>query len=103
MDRSVTASGKQLAKIELDRAFAAARRYARKSRAKNIWRAYRSDWQQFEAWCQTVGLQPLPADPETIAIFVANQGVRWAQSIDPYSTACCNSFGPLGCRACIAT
>ena len=73
MDRSVTASGKQLAKIELDRAFAAARRYARKSRAKSTWRAYRSDWQQFEAWCQTVGLQPLPADPETIAMFVANQ------------------------------
>ena len=74
VDRCVTASGKQLAKIELDRAFAAARRYARKSRAKSTWRAYRSDWQQFfEAWCQTVGLQPLPAAPETISMFVANQ------------------------------
>jgi site-specific recombinase XerC len=52
---------------------AAARRYARKSRAKSTWRAYRSDWQQFKAWCQTVGLQPIPAEPRTIAIFVANQ------------------------------
>ena len=71
MDRSVTASGKQLAKIELDRAFAAARRYARKSRAKNIWRAYRSDWQQFESWRRTIGLAILPAEPDTVAMFVA--------------------------------
>ena len=38
MNRSVRVSGKQLAKNELDRAFAAARRYARKSRAKSTWR-----------------------------------------------------------------
>jgi len=69
----VTVSGKQLAKIELDRAFAAARRYARKSRAKSTWRAYRSDWQQFQAWCQTVGLQVLPAEPETVSMFIASQ------------------------------
>ena len=73
MNRSVTVSGKQLAKIELDRAFAAARQYARMSRAKSTWRAYRCDWQQFEVWCQTVGLNPLPAEPQTIAMFVASQ------------------------------
>ena len=43
MDRSVTVSGKQLSKNELQRAFAAARRYARKGRAKSTWRAYRVD------------------------------------------------------------
>jgi site-specific recombinase XerD len=73
VNSSVTAPGKQLAKIEFDRAFAAARLYALKSRAKSTWRAYRSDWQQFEAWCQTVCLQPLPAEPETISMFVASQ------------------------------
>ncbi len=73
MDGSVTVSGKQLAKIELDRAFFTAHRYARKSRAKSTWRAYRSDWPQFKAWCQTVGLQPIPAESRTIAMFVANQ------------------------------
>ena len=73
MDRFVTASGKQLAKNELERAFAAARRYACKSRAKSTCRAYRSDWQQFEAWCGTVGLATLPAKPNTIAMFVASQ------------------------------
>lgn len=73
MDRSVTAPSKQLASIELDRAFAAARQYARRSRAKSTWRAYRSDWQQFEDWCLSVGLQVLPAAPETVSMFIASQ------------------------------
>ena len=73
MSHNVTVPGIQLAKIELDRAISAARQYARRSRAKSTWRAYRSDWQQFEAWCQTVGLAPLPAEPQTIAMFVASQ------------------------------
>ena len=73
MNRNVTVSGNQLAKIELDRAFSAARQYARKSRANSTWRAYRSDWQQFEGWCGAVGLATLPAEPETIAMFVASQ------------------------------
>lgn len=73
MNGFVTVSGKQLASIELDRAFAAARQYTRDSRAKSTWRAYRSDWQKFEAWCQSVGLQVLPATPETVSMFIANQ------------------------------
>ncbi|MFB3083182.1 MAG: site-specific integrase [Gammaproteobacteria bacterium] len=76
MNLSVTVSGKQLANVELDRAFAAARRYARQSRAKSTWIAYRSDWQQFESWCGTVGLPTLPAEPETVAMFVASQAAR---------------------------
>lgn len=73
MNRSVTVSSKQLAKIELAQAFAAARQYARMSRAKSTWRAYRCDWQQFESWCGTVGLATLPAEPDTIAMFIASQ------------------------------
>ena len=68
MNRSVTGPRKQLASIELDTAFAAARQYARMSRAKSTWRAYRCDWLQFEAWCKTFGLQTLPTLPETIAL-----------------------------------
>ena len=75
MSRNVTVPGNQLAKIELERAFDAARRYAQKSRAKSTWRAYRSDWQQFESWCGSVGLATLPAEPETVAIFVASEAV----------------------------
>ena len=73
MDKSVTPSRSALAQLELDQALDAARRYSRKSRADSTWRAYRSDWRQFEGWCQTVALPSLPADPDTVAMFVASQ------------------------------
>jgi site-specific recombinase XerD len=73
MDRSVTVPGTALTKIERERAFNEARRYAKKSRSDSTWRAYRSDWALFEDWCQTVALPPLPAEPETVAMFVASQ------------------------------
>jgi len=73
MEQSVTPARSALAQLELDQALNAARRYSRKSRADSTWRAYRSDWRQFEAWCQTVALPSLPADPDTVAMFVASQ------------------------------
>ena len=73
MDRSVTLTKTQLAEIELESAFAAAKRYAKKSRADSTWRAYENDWRQFEAWCTKVNLPALPADPDTVAMFVASQ------------------------------
>jgi site-specific recombinase XerD len=76
MSESVTVPGKALAKRELERAFSEARRYAKNSRAKSTWRAYENDWAQFEAWCQTVALGPLPAEPDTVAMFVASQAAN---------------------------
>ena len=73
MDRSVTVPSTALTGIERKRAFTEARRYAKKSRSDRTRRAYRSDWAAFEAWCQTVALAPLPAEPETVAMFVASQ------------------------------
>ena len=73
MDRSVTASRSQLTQIELDEAFAAAKHYAQKARADSTWRAYQSDWRQFEAWCVKLDLEALPATPETVSMFVASQ------------------------------
>lgn len=73
MEQCVTPVRSALAQLELDHALQAARRYSRKSRADSTWRAYRNDWRQFEAWCQTVALPSLPADPDTVAMFVASQ------------------------------
>ena len=73
MNNSVTIPGTSLTKIERERAFNEARRYAKKSRSDRTWRAYRSDWALFETWCQSVALAPLPAEPETVAMFVASQ------------------------------
>lgn len=73
MDHSVPHSRSALAQVELDNALQAAKRYSKKSRADSTWRAYRNDWRQFEAWCQTLALPCLPANPDTVAMFVASQ------------------------------
>lgn len=44
--------------------------YAAHSRAANTQRAYRNDWHDFTSWCKTQGLQPLPAAPQTIALYL---------------------------------
>ena len=73
MSRSVTERRNQLAQIELENALRAATRYAENSRSPNTWRAYKSDWRIYETWCQSVDLESLPAEPETVAMFVAAQ------------------------------
>ncbi|HFD86143.1 MAG TPA: integrase, partial [Gammaproteobacteria bacterium] len=73
MDKLVKIHQKQLAQQELDSAWNSARRYAQKSRSENTWRAYQNDWQQFEAWCLKLNLRVLPAEPETVAMFIASQ------------------------------
>lgn len=49
---------------------ASARDYIRDSKAQNTRRAYRSDWAHFSGWCGQNGLQPLPAAPETVALYL---------------------------------
>ncbi|MHB1781692.1 MAG: hypothetical protein ACYCTE_03190, partial [Acidimicrobiales bacterium] len=34
-------------------------------------RAYDSDWRDFEAWCRGHGLSFLPAQPETVALYLS--------------------------------
>jgi site-specific recombinase XerD len=57
----------------LTRAQDAAADYARNSRAAATWRAYESDWRIFNTWCVHVGRAALPAQPSTVALFLANQ------------------------------
>jgi len=40
--------------------------------AANTLRAYTSDWNQFEGWCDERGLEPLPARPEAVATYLAS-------------------------------
>jgi integrase len=35
-------------------------------------RAYRADWRHFCAWCQAARWSPLPAEPETVAAYLAS-------------------------------
>ncbi|HME27905.1 MAG TPA: site-specific integrase [Acetobacteraceae bacterium] len=51
--------------------------YATRARGDGTRRAYRSGWRQYEAWCHSLGREPLAADPDTIAMYVvrcADQG-----------------------------
>ena len=47
------------------------REYIRASKAENTLRGYQSDWRHFCAWCESHGLCPLPASPETVAAYIA--------------------------------
>ncbi len=48
-----------------------AQEYAKKAVAANTRRAYKSDWDHFSAWCHDKGLEPLPAAPETVGLYLA--------------------------------
>lgn len=50
---------------------AAARACRQRAKADNTLRAYRSDWTQFEGWCDERGLDSLPARPEAVATWLA--------------------------------
>lgn len=51
---------------------AAASAYRRRAKADNTIRAYESDGRQFDAWCETRGLDALPAWPEAVATYLAS-------------------------------
>jgi site-specific recombinase XerD len=48
-----------------------AREFARRSKAENTLRGYRSDWRDFCAWCDGHGVRPLPSSPEAVASYIA--------------------------------
>lgn len=50
---------------------AAAIRYVRASRSTNTARAYAADWERFRRWCESHARSSLPADPETVANYLA--------------------------------
>ncbi|ARJ66146.1 hypothetical protein WV31_10960 [Magnetospirillum sp. ME-1] len=55
-----------------------ANRLARKSKADNTIRSYRSAWKQFALWCDRFGFEPLCGDPAVIALHLADASERLA-------------------------
>jgi site-specific recombinase XerD len=51
----------------------AARRYAAAWKADSTRRAYESDWTIFLAWCDSRSIEPLPAAPAAVALFLASE------------------------------
>ncbi len=62
--------------VALEEARQAAAAYAKGSRSPATWRAYESDWKVFNAWCDSVDRVPLPAQPSTVALFLAAQAKK---------------------------
>lgn len=56
--------------IELESLTATAYQYAVASRAPATLRAYASDWRDFTGWCSERAMSPLPAAPETVALYL---------------------------------
>src|ERR1700688_412540 len=59
--------------MSLEAARDAAAAYAKDSRAASTWRANESDWKLFSASCQSVQRTALPAEPSSVALFLAAQ------------------------------
>jgi integrase len=55
-----------------------ARAYAHASSADNTKRAYRVAWSNFVAWCEAKEVDPLPASPATVGLYLADaaEGVK---------------------------
>jgi len=53
-----------------------ARGYARASKAEGTLKTYATVWKAFTGWCDAHGVVALPADPETIVAYVADQADR---------------------------
>src|SRR5262245_55665049 len=53
-----------------------ARDYRAKAKAANTIAAYRSDWNDFTTWCRTRGLEALPSEPATIALYITDLAER---------------------------
>lgn len=80
---------KQQNEITLKNEMTSARKYIAASKAPNTIKAYRSDWKYFVAWCEKRKVNPMPAAPETVAVyiaFLADQG-RKAATIQRKITA----------------
>lgn len=65
MDRTLPAHPAQAA-------FEAAAGYARQALSPATLRAYRADWADFTAWCRDATLEALPAEPQTVAAYLAS-------------------------------
>jgi site-specific recombinase XerD len=47
--------------------------FAKAAKAANTLRAYQSDWQDFQNWCEEHQLPALPATPETVALYLTDR------------------------------
>jgi hypothetical protein len=59
--------------MELEALSARAAVYATRARGEGTRRAYRSAWLCYEAWCRTLGRDPLDGNPDTVAMYITRR------------------------------
>jgi site-specific recombinase XerD len=70
----------QLAQRDAAAAAVRAQDYAAQSLSASTLRAYRSDWAQFRDWCAGCALAPLPAEPATVASYLASMALTHSRA-----------------------
>lgn len=68
----VTTPARAVPPLALDELAARARAYFKGARSERTRRAYAGDWHRFAAWCVEQGRAAFPADPETVALYLAH-------------------------------
>ena len=71
--------GSELA-LELAQLKERARSYEANSKSTNTWKAYQSDLRHFGAWCERRGLVALPAEPDTVRLYLVDHAQSLAIS-----------------------
>ena len=66
--------------VDLEETIEQALAFADAAKSENTHRAYAADWRIFRTWCAGRGLDSLPADPRTVALFLADEASRRAVS-----------------------
>lgn len=46
--------------------------YIKEAKSKNTWKAYKSDWKDFQSWCEKHNLECIPAKQETIVLYITD-------------------------------
>jgi site-specific recombinase XerD len=77
-----------------------ARDYGEAAKAPATLRAYRADWRQFTAWCSDRGLDPLPAAPATVALYLTDHaGVKATATLQRHLTSISEAHKATGHRS----
>ena len=72
LSMEIEAARSQFGNIALADALAAARTYAERSLSESTRRGYARDLAAFQAWCHTHAVTALPAEPQTLAAYLAD-------------------------------
>lgn len=76
----------------------AARGYVAASKAPATRRAYAQGWRAFSSWCASKGLEPMPAHPNTLALYAAElaQAGRKPSTVEKAVSAVVAAHGAAG-------